>query len=462
MNKTNNLILNTDTYKVSHYGFMEPGTTKIFSYIEARKGGEYNVAQFFGLQYFLKKYFSKPITQEMIDEADQFVSGNHVPFNFNKEGWQYILDTHNGYLPLRIKAVKEGTVVPEGNVLVTIENTDPNCAWLVSYFETILLRAAWYGTTVATRGYVLRQVITDFIKRTGTEGTEMWKVWDFGQRGVSSHESGIIGGMGHIVNSMGTDSIMGILGAQEYYNETDMLAFSVPASEHSVTTAYGEDGEKDFIINAINTFGGEGNLISLVADSYDTIRFVDYIGELKDMILDNGCVAVVRPDSGIPEEIDLEVIERLDMHFGHTVNEKGYKVLHPSVRVIQGDGINIETVHRILAKLEENGWSADNIVFGSGGFLLQNMSRDTLKFAMKASYVEVNGVGKDIFKNPKTDPSKASKKGRMTLARVDGEIKTIREDELTDSMEDLLELVFEDGKIMREQTFTEVRNAAYI
>lgn len=460
MNKTDNIILNTDTYKVGHYGFMEPNTTKMFSYIEARTGGEYKVAQFFGLQYFLKEYLTKPITQEMIDEADKFITNNHVPFAFNKEGWQYILDNHDGYLPIRIKAVREGSVIPEGNVLVTIENTDPNCAWLVSYLETITLRSVWYGTTVATRGYTLRNVIKEYIDRTGTESTDMWKVWDFGQRGVSSHESGVIGGMAHIINSMGTDSIMGILGAQEYYNETDMLAFSIAASEHSVTTSYGEDGEKDFIVNAIEKFGGKGKMISLVADSYDTLRFVDYIGELQDMIYDNGCTIVVRPDSGIPEEIDLQVIERLDRHFGHTLNSKGYKVLHPSVRIIQGDGINIETVRRILSKLENNGWSADNIVFGSGGYLLQNMTRDTLRFAQKTSYIEVDGVGRDVYKNPKTDPSKASKRGRMTLVRDSEGIRTIPEKELNDSMEELLIPVFENGKILKEWSFTEVRSAS--
>lgn len=461
--KTNNLILNTDTYKQAHYGFMEPNTTKIFSYVEARKGGEYDVAQFFGLQYFIKKYLLTPITQEMIDEADAFITNNHVPFAFNKDGWQYILDNHAGHLPVRIKAVREGAIIPEGNVLVTIENTDPNCAWLTSFLETILLRAVWYGTTVATRGYTLRNVIREFITKSGTEETDMWKLWDFGQRGVSSHESGVIGGMAHIINSMGTDSIMGILGAQEFYNSNNMLAYSVAASEHSVTVAYGEDGEKQFISNAIDKFGGKGNMISLVSDSYDMYRFVNYVGELKDKIIENGCTVVVRPDSGIPEEVDLEVVERLGKLFGYTVNEKGYKVLHPSVRVIQGDGITETSIKRILHDLTINGWSADNIVFGSGGYLLQSVNRDTLRFAMKASYVEVDGVGKDIFKNPKTDPTKASKKGRITLVQTaTGEIQTVKEDEITADMTELLTPVYENGKLLKEWTFEEVREAKLI
>ena len=457
--KTDNLILNVDSYKTAHFGFMEPGTTKIFSYIEARKGGEYTESQFFGLQYFLLKYFSTPITQDMIDSAELFLHAHGEPFN--REGWEYILKNHNGYLPIRIKAVPEGTVVPEGNVLVTVENTDPNCAWVTSYFETPLLRAAWYGTTVATRSLQFKKLISRFLNETGDTNGISFKMNDFGSRGATSKESSEIAGAAHLINSLGTDNIVGILATQDYYGATDMTGFSVPASEHSVTTAYGEERERDFISHAIDVFGKPGGLISLVADSYDMDNFVRILGEeLKDKIINSGATIVVRPDSGIPEIVVHQVIENLNSYFGHTINDKGYKVLHPSVRVIQGDGINLESVERILTKLKVSGWSADNVVFGCGGYLLQQLNRDTLRFAMKASYVEVNGESRDVFKNPRTDPSKASKRGRLTLVSHNNEIKTIREEEFGDDMVELLETVFENGNILRQYTFDEVRRNA--
>lgn len=456
---TDNLILNVDSYKTAHFGFMEPGTTKIFSYIEARTGGEYKEAQFFGLQYFLIKYFSKPITQDMIDSAESFLKAHGEPFN--REGWEYILNIHNGYLPIRIKAVPEGMVIPEGNVLVTVENTDPNCAWITSYFETPLLRAAWYGTTVATRSLQFKNLISRFLNETGDINGLGFKMNDFGSRGASSKESSEIAGAAHLINSMGTDNIVGILATQDYYDATGMTGFSVPASEHSVTTAYGEERERDFISHAIDVFGKPGGIISLVADSYDMDNFVRILGEdLKQKIIDSGATIVVRPDSGVPEIVVRQVIENLDNYFGHSINDKGFKVLHPSVRVIQGDGINLESVERILSVLKAAGWSADNVVFGCGGYLLQQLNRDTLRFAMKASYVEVNGKSRDVFKNPRTDPSKASKRGRLTLVCHNGNIKTIREEELSHDMTELLVTVFENGRIIKKYSFDEVRNNA--
>ncbi len=456
MNRTDNLILNVDSYKTAHFGFMEPGTTKIFSYIEARTGGEYNEAQFFGLQYFLKKYFTTPITREMIEKAEPFLHEHGEPFN--REGWEYILEKHNGYLPIKIRAIPEGMVVPEGNVLVTVENTDANCAWVTSYFETALLRAVWYGTTVATRSLMFKRLISKYLEETGDINGLPFKMNDFGARGVSSKESAEIAGAAHLINSMGTDNILGILATQDHYNAKNVTGFSVPASEHSVTTAYGQDREQEFIEHAIDMFGKPGALISLVADSYDLDNFIRIIGEeVKDKIINSGATIVVRPDSGNPVEIVLHVIELLASYYGYTVNDKGYKVLHPSVRVIQADGITLDTVNNILENMKAHGWSADNAVFGCGGYLLQQLNRDTLRFAMKASYTEINGESRDVFKSPKTDVTKSSKRGRLTLVKHDGVIETKREECVTENMEELLVTVFNNGIITHEYTFEQVR-----
>lgn len=465
MKTTNNLILNTDVYKNTHFGFMEPNTTSTFAYIEARKGGEYDKHKFFGLQYFLKKYFTQQITYEMIDEAEK-VMKNMVGV-FNREGWEYIVRNHDGYLPLRIKAVKEGAVVPEGNALVTVENTDPNCAWLVTYFETALLRAVWYPTTVATRSWVMKNVIYDYHLRTGDVSRVPYIFIDFGARGVSSQESSEIGGLAHLVGASngapvtGTDNILAVTAAIDYYDSdiNDVIGVSVPASEHSVTTARGIDGEEQFISDAIDVYGGEGKIISLVADSYDMDNFIEIIGtSLKEKIIENGCVITVRPDSGIPEEVVLHTVESLASYYGYIENDKGYKVLHPSVRVIQGDGINLNSLNRIYGNLKSHGWSADNLAVGCGGYLLQQLNRDTLRFAMKASHVVVDGDSRDVFKAPKTDLTKSSKKGRIALVKESDTILTVKEDEVTNSMVELLQVVFENGCLYNEQTLNQIRS----
>jgi nicotinamide phosphoribosyltransferase len=191
----------------------------------------------FGLQAFIKEYLLEPITQADIDIADEILTAHGEPFN--RAGWQYILDKRDGYLPVVIRSVPEGTVVPVKNVLATIENTDPNCFWLTTWLETALLRAVWYGTTVATQSYTIKQVILDYLERTGDPTAIDFKLHDFGARGVSSLESAGIGGAAHLVNFMGTDTISGILFAREYYN-AGIAGFSIPASEHSISTSFGK------------------------------------------------------------------------------------------------------------------------------------------------------------------------------------------------------------------------------
>jgi nicotinamide phosphoribosyltransferase len=228
INKT--IITNTDSYKFSQYNQYPEGTTNVYSYVESR-GGVWKQTVFFGLQIFLKEYLCNPITKEDIDLGELIATAHGVPFN--REGWEYILREHNGYLPVRIKAVPEGFVIPVKNVLATVDSTDSKCNWLTSYVETALLRAIWYPTTVSTNSYESKRIIHDYLVKTGDPSLIDFKLHDFGARGVSSFESAGIGGLAHLVNFRGTDTVTALLYGREYYN-INMAGFSIAARIGSV------------------------------------------------------------------------------------------------------------------------------------------------------------------------------------------------------------------------------------
>jgi nicotinamide phosphoribosyltransferase len=454
-----NSILNTDSYKASHWLQDPDGTENKFSYIESR-GGKYKRTLFFGLQYFIKEYLTKPITKEMIIEAEIFWLLHGEPFN--RKGWEYILEKYNGFLPIRIKAVKEGALVPTSNILVSVEATDKKCAWLVSYVETALLRAVWYPTTVATNSWECKQVIKKYLDDTAddTAGQIMFKLHDFGARGTSSYESAGIGGMSHLVNFMGSDTVTGVLFANRYYNIT-MAGFSIPAAEHSTITVYGKEGEADAYRKMLKLFAKPGALVAIVSDSYNIYHAAEKIwGEqLKQEVIDSGAVVIIRPDSGNPVYVVRDVVRILSEKFGYTINKKGFKVLN-NVRIIQGDGINRETIIDILEILKVHNFSAENVAFGMGGALLQQIDRDTQKFAMKCSAIQVDGIWLDVFKQPITDPGKNSKKGRLMLFH-DGNGSFVTDLESNPmGREEALVTVFENGVLMKEYTFEEVRATA--
>lgn len=455
---TSNLILNTDSYKASHWLQYPAGTTNVFSYVESR-GGKYPYTVFFGLQSLLKEVLSKPISNQDIDEAARFLEAHGEPFN--REGWEYILTQHGGYLPVSIKAVAEGTAVPTHNVLLTIEATDPKVFWLPSYLETMILRAIWYGSTVATQSKVIKDHIAASLELSGDISGLPFKLHDFGARGVSSFESAGLGGAAHLVNFMGTDTITGALFAMKYYNTTTVPGFSIPAAEHSTMTAYGREGEVDAFRGMLRSYAKPGAILAVVSDAYDIFNAVENLwgGVLKQEVIDSGATVVIRPDSGDPATVVLKCAQLLDAKFGSTFNTKGFKVLN-HVRIIQGDGINEDSIKEILNTLLTNHFSADNIAFGMGGALLQSINRDTQKFAMKASAIEVNGDWRDIYKDPITDPGKTSKKGRIKLVRTlfSEQYFTVPESEyIKTPSEDALVEVFRDGKILVEYTFEQVR-----
>jgi nicotinamide phosphoribosyltransferase len=459
-----NLILNADSYKASHFKQYAPGTAHVSAYAEPRVGCLYPYAVYFGLQMFLKDYLMEPVKKRDIREAKSFWAAHGLPFN--EEGWTKIVEKHGGFLPIRIDALPEGTVTPPGTALVQVVNTDPDMPWLTTYLETAILRAVWYPTTVATKSKIAKEIIRASLNRTCEEPASVlpFRLHDFGGRGVSSQESAGIGGAAHLVNFMGTDTVQGVLYARTFYGE-EMAGYSIPAAEHSTITSWGMDGEKGAFANMVDQFGGKGRLVAVVSDSYDLERAVtQYWGiDLKEKVKAMGGTVVVRPDSGDPEEIVALTLKLLGEAYGFTVNGKGFKVLHPSIRVIQGDGINPVSIGEILARIEKEGWSAENVAFGMGAELLQSLNRDTLFFAYKASAIgDHQGNWRDIWKQPKTDAKKTSKRGRQAVYKSGAgplDFVTVKKENLGKE-QDLLRPVFENGKLLVDERFSDIRQRA--
>jgi len=472
-----NFILKTDSYKLTHFKQYPKGTQKVYSYLESR-GGKFPKTMFFGLQYFLKQLEGSVVTMQDVEDANEYCKMHFGHDLFNYNGWMYVVKRHGGKLPVRIKAVKEGSVVSTHNVLMTIENTDDNCYWLTNALETMLMRI-WFPITVATNGFYAKKEIAEFLEDTGCslDGLD-FKLHDFGYRGVQSEESAGIGGMSHLVNFMGTDTTAANTYANEYYNpdvQYKMYGVSVPASEHSVECSWGRDDEEGYFLNMLDNY--PTGIVSIVSDGYDVFNFVKTMGtKFKEKILARNGVVVFRPDSGDPVEVNMKLFDTLWNIFGGTYNDKGYRVLDPHVRLIQGDGIVFDmknsTINKMLSMAKANNIAADNWVFGSGGGLLQKWDRDTQKFAIKASF----GIRKiegshgyalkelDLVKTPVTSKGKTSKSGKLKLHPHNGGFTTISSADNTKEQFagyiDALETVFENGEIKRFQTFDEIRKIA--
>lgn len=458
--RKDNLILKSDAYKYTHWKLYPPGTQRVYSYLEARGTSDVRMPAtiFYGLQIYLKEYLQGVVIESwMIDEAEEFCQKMFGQNYFNRKGWERIVNVHGGKLPVTIKAVPEGTLVPVHNVLMTIENTDSQLPWLTNFLETLLFESSWYGTTVASTSFWIKKIIDDYAKKAG-ERVNPFHLHDFGYRGVSSYQSAGIGGSAHIINFLGTDTLAGIEFAMHYYG-ADVCGYSVMATEHSVVEMYTKEGEIDAYKNYLDT-ALDGAIIASVSDTYDFKNCVDnlYGKELKEKILSRNGKFVVRPDSGYPPEISVWTLESLWKNFGGTINDMGFKVINPKIGVIYGDGIELDMIDKILDAAIKAGFAPSNIVFGMGGALLQKLNRDTFKMAIKASWGVVSGEIRDVWKETVTDTSKASKRGRLILLKTDNTYKTIRlEDSGWNSQLDELKVVFENGEIKKEYTFDEVR-----
>lgn len=472
-----NPILDTDSYKASHFLQYPPGTAGLFAYLESR-GGRYGGTIFYGLQPILKRLCEDTVTMLDVEEARDFFAAHGEPFPY--DGWKYIAEELHGKLPLRIRAVPEGRFVPCRNVLMTVESTDVRVPWLVTWFETQLMRV-WYPTTVATKSHYCARTILQYLKLSADSPmTELpFKLHDFGGRGVSSQESAGIGGSAHLVNFKGTDTVTGALYAARHYGGQEGLGgekvagYSIPAMEHSTVTSWGRDGEAAAFVNMIEMHemhrGKEFPVLACVSDSYDIDNAVEKIWgeELLDLVLETGKTIVIRPDSGEASTTTLRLLAILERKVGMHVNTKGYRVLPSYYRLIWGDGNRDEAdLGRVLSAITQAGYSASNIAFGMGGGLLQLVDRDTCSFAYKVSSIKIGDKPlmpwMDVKKEPKTDVHKVSKAGRLDLVILsDGKTRTIRlPDELNEVKQTDMVTVFLNGKMVTEHRFSDVRERA--
>ena len=452
---SDNIILSTDSYKLTHWKMYPPGTRHIGSYFESRSGGEYDHTCFFGLQYILDKYLSGVrVTEQGIDEAEKLCSWHFEQDVFNREGWEYILDKHKGMLPISIRAVPEGTIVPSSNVLFTVENTDYKTPWITNHVETLLVQL-WYPCTVATISHSMKQMISDKFELAGGDSKALpYMLHDFGFRGSTSVESSAIGGAAHLINFEGTDNLSAMRLLIKHYGATSP-GVSVPAAEHSTITAWGKNGETDAYRHILKTY--PDGTISVVSDSWDIINACKNIwgGELKEDLDSNDRRIVIRPDSGDPLSIIPQCLTILGQRFGFTQNDMGYKILPNNIRLLQGDGISRGTISSLMDSIMNAGWSVENVIFGSGGGLLQDCNRDTLKFALKCNWANIKGKEVDVCKRPVTDPGKNSKSGRLKLIASDkGSYETVG---IKDDRRDVLQEVFRDGKILKRISLADIR-----
>lgn len=465
-----NPLLATDVYKMGHMQQYAPGVNKVYSYLMARSSKTFNKAQFIGLQYPLMEYLCTRLTPEMgeefIENRNAILGGNSEEINSK------IRDLCNlGYFPLEIKAVEEGSILPVRNALMTITNTDPKFYWTVGFVESLLLKV-WYPITVGTTSFHYREVVEKFFKATVDNdqmGLKGFMVHDFGYRGDTSEEGAALSGMCHLANFLGSDTVPARKFAQKYYGATEPIMLSVPASEHSVMCSFSRENELAGFENMLDKY--PTGIVSIVSDTFNLWDVLTKFAEqLKPRILARQGKVVFRPDSGNPENIicgdpaapqgsppSKGAIRLLEEKFGASVNSKGYKVLHPSVGLIYGDGMYLERYQRTLNRMKDMGYAASNLVIGVGG-ILRNHSRDTLGFAQKATYVEVNGESREIEKDPITDPGKRSHKGLIRLT-WDAEHGYVTEDQVTPNEEQmgLLQTVFLNGKLTRQCTLQDIR-----
>lgn len=454
-----NFCLLTDSYKIGHWLMLPDDVEAVYSYFESRKGAKFPFTVLSCLQVILQKYFvGVVITKEDIDEA-QLLCKEHFGIDvFNRKMWEYIVNECGGKLPLRIKAAPEGLPVPIGNVLVTVENTGGKItAPLTNVIETILTHI-WYPSNVATISRDLKNYLRQaFTVSADTETLLPFMMHDFGFRGATCVEAAKIGGAGHLINFMGTDTLPALTTIKRFYYYTGMPGYSVLASEHSVMTAKGKAGELEVFRRLIRKF--PKGILSIVADSYNIKRVVEeYLPLLKDDIMARDGKVVIRPDSrrhkgDTAAEQVLWLANSLGNLFGFGFNGKGYKVLNSHIGIIYGDGLSADEIKECIKTLVLAGWSAETCVYGMGGGLLQKHNRDTQRSAFKCSAQLQSGKWVDIQKDP-MDETKRSKAGRLKLVWDGKTLITVPE---SDPRPDVLVTVFENGELVKKWKFEEIR-----
>jgi nicotinamide phosphoribosyltransferase len=535
-----NPLLYTDYYKTEHFRMYPEGTTKIYSNLTARKSRIKGIdgVVIFGVQHFIVKYLIEAFNEDFFhtynrqeyagwlernpdagDEQKKFISDviERDKCRTIEEYTRHIkVDTEHiealwdlGYLPIEVKCLPEGEICPIGVPCMTITNTHPDHAWLVNYLETLFSCELWLPITSATLANAFRKLLEKWsLKTTGSTEFVQWQGHDFSMRGMSSVESAILSGMGHLTSFTGTDTIPALYQLEESYKATGLIGASVPATEHSVMCMGLKDDEIGTFARLLDLY--PTGILSVVSDTWDLWKVcTEYLPLLKDRILARDGKLVIRPDSGNPVDIicgtakantfgniylpgwkngkiydhmywgnhdrdvdyveieakpeHLGVVELLWNAFGGTINELGYKVLDPHIGAIYGDSINLDNAEEICERLEAKGFASTNVVFGVGSYTYQYKTRDTFGFAIKATYGEVNGEGREIFKDPITDDgTKRSKKGLLQVVTEydskKGRYKVLDQRTWEEEAQSMLTTVFKDGKLVRETNLDEIRD----
>lgn len=480
-------LLLKDGYKVGHKFQYPAGTTLVYSNLTPRKSRnpDMDSVVFFGLQYFIKEYlvrqfnegfFSRPkeeVLKAYRRRIDNYLGKDSIPYD-------HIADLHDlGYLPIEIKALPEGSLVPMRVPVFTIRNTKPEFFWLTNMLETIVSAITWKPCTSATTAFHYLRNFTRYAKETVGEDRSFipWQGHDFSFRGMSGVEDALMSGAGHLLSFAGTDTIPAIDFLETYYNadaDKELVGGSVPATEHSVMCMGTQNGEIATFERLITEIYPAG-IVSIVSDTWDFWQVItEFLPALKPKILARNGKVVIRPDSGDPVKIiagDPEApvgspaykgaIECMWETFGGTITEKGYKLLDGHIGLIYGDSITIERQNAILERLKQKGFASYNVVLGIGSFTYEYVTRDNFGFAMKATYGEVNGVGRDIYKDPKTDDgTKKSARGLMQVYRDTATGKLALKDQCTweEEAQGELQPVFRDGKLLRDWSLAEIRS----
>lgn len=480
-----NPLLIKDFYKADHRSQYPTGTNLVYSNFTPRAARDKNIKYiiFFGLQYFIKEYLIERFDKEFFNLPKQEAVNSYKRIIDNCLGkdsinYEHISSLHDlGYLPLKIKALPEGTKCPIGVPVLTVVNTLPEFFWLTNMIETMLSFSLWGACNTATIAHEYRKMLDKYaLETTGDNSFVNWQSHDFSERGMFGLDASMISGAGHLLSFTGTDTIPAICFLERYYNadvEKELIGGSVPATEHSCVMMGGKDGEFDTYKRLITEVYPKG-VVSLVSDTWSLWNVLtNILPRLKSEIMARNGKVVVRPDSSkktpveiicgdpdgeSPEEIK-GVIELLWDEFGGTISQQGYKVLDSHVGAIYGDSITFERASLICEKLKQKGFASTNIVLGTGSYTYHfSHSRDTFGFAVKATYGEVNGIPRDIFKDPITDNGdKKSLKGRVCVDKNNGVIVVKDQCSTEEEKQGLLQTVFEDGKLIIETSLQEIR-----
>jgi len=479
-----NPFLLTDFYKVGHPFQYPKGTTLVYSNLTPRKSRLDGVDEmtFFGLQYFIKEYLIAYFNENFFEQPKEKLMKEYKRRVTSSLGgdlptYEHIEKLHDlGYLPIEIKALPEGKSVKMKVPVITIVNTLPEYFWLTNFVESLISAILWQPCTSATVAKEYRKILNGFAEKTGMpKEFVQWQGHDFSFRGMSSLESAVLSGMGHLLSFTGTDTIPAIDALEYYYRanaDTELIGGSVPATEHSVMCSGSKDGEIETFKRLITEVYPSG-IVSIVSDTWDLWKVcTEYLSELKETILARDGKVVIRPDSGDPVDIICGnpngrtenerkgVVELLWDVFGGTETKKGYKLLDSHIGAIYGDSITRQRATEICQRLMDKGF-ASQVVFGIGSFTYQYNTRDTFGIAMKATYIEIGDKSREIFKKPITDDgTKISATGLLCVVKENNEYKLLDRVDWEKESQSELKTVFKDGKLIKEFSLAEIRTNA--